>query len=66
MSEVVDKETKLEEHKKRLDTTKEKINDIDKQLTPLKQKIEEVQQSHSEYKNIQAEEGKSSKISQKY
>ncbi|XP_050464674.1 DNA repair protein RAD50 [Cataglyphis hispanica] len=58
VSEVVDKETKLEEHKKRLDTTKEKIIDIDKQLTPLKQKIEEVQQSHSEYKNIQAEEEK--------
>ncbi|KMQ92902.1 dna repair protein rad50 [Lasius niger] len=58
VSEVEDKETKLEEHKKRLDTTKEKINDIDKQLTPLKQKIEEVQQSHSEYKNIQTEEEK--------
>lgn len=51
----------MEEHRKRLDITKEKINDIDKQLIPLKQKIEEVQQSHSEYKNIQAEEGKFSK-----
>lgn len=58
VSEVENKETKLEEHKKRLDITKEKINDIDKQLVPLKQKIEEVQQSHSEYKNIQAEEEK--------
>jgi len=63
VSEVENKETKLEEHKKRLDITKEKINDIDKQLVPLKQKIEEVQQSHSEYKNIQAEEGKFSKNS---
>lgn len=58
VSEVEDKETKLEEHKKRLDTTKEKINDIDKQLVPIKQKIEEVHQSHTEYKNIQIEEEK--------
>lgn len=58
VSEVEDKETKLREHKKRLDNTKKKINDIDKQLEPVKQKIEEVQQFHSEYKNIQTEEGK--------
>lgn len=58
VSEVDDKEIKLEEQKKRLNTTKEKINDIDKQLQPLKQKIEEMQRFHSEYKNVQVEEGK--------
>ncbi|KYN15217.1 DNA repair protein RAD50 [Trachymyrmex cornetzi] len=58
VSEVQDKETKLKEQKKRLDTTKEKINDIDKQLEPVKQKLEEVQKFHSEYKNIQTEEEK--------
>lgn len=56
--EVEDKETKLEDHKKRLNTTKEKISDIDKQLEPVKQKLEKVQQFNSEYKNVQAEEGK--------
>lgn len=58
VSEVEDKEAKLEEQKKRLNTTKEKINDIDKQLKPLKQKIEEAQQFHSEYKKVQIAEGK--------
>jgi len=58
LTEVEDKEAKLENHRKKLDVTKNKINDIDKQLEPLKQKIEEVQQLNSEYKNVQAEEGK--------
>ncbi|XP_018394669.1 PREDICTED: DNA repair protein RAD50 [Cyphomyrmex costatus] len=58
LSEVQDKETKLKDQKKRLDTTKEKINDIDKQLEPVKQKLEEVQKFHLEYKNIQTEEEK--------
>lgn len=57
VNEVEDKETKLKENNKRLDTTKEKINDIDKQLEPVKRKLEEVQQFNSEYKNIQNEEG---------
>lgn len=56
--EVEAKETKLEDHKKRLDTAKEKISDIDKQLEPVKQKLEEVQQFNLEYKDVQAEEGK--------
>ncbi|KAG5322879.1 RAD50 protein, partial [Pseudoatta argentina] len=58
VSEVQDKETKLKEQKKRLDTTKEKMNDIDKQLEPVKQRLEEIQKFHSEYKNIQTEEEK--------
>jgi len=58
LTEVEDKEAKLENHRKKLDVTKNKINDIDEQLEPLKQKIEEVQQLNSEYKNVQAEEGK--------
>jgi len=58
VSEVEDKEAKLKEQQKRLDTTKEKISDIDKQLVPVKQKLEEVQQFHLEYKNVQTEEGK--------
>jgi len=58
LTEVEDKEAKLEDHRKRLDVTKNKINDIDKQLEPLKQKIEEVQQLDLEYKNAHAEEGK--------
>jgi len=62
VSEVEDKEAKLKEQKKRLDTTKEKISDIDKQLVPVKQKLEEVQQFHLEYKNVQTEEGKLKKI----
>lgn len=63
VSEVEDKEKKLTEHKKRLDTSKEKISDIDKQLEPVKQKIEEAQQFHTEYKNVQTEEGKLNKNS---
>jgi len=66
VSEVQDKEIKLKEQKKRLDTTKEKMNNIDKQLEPVKQKLEEVQKFHSEYKNIQTEEGKLKKIVLKY
>nr|XP_012218827.1 PREDICTED: DNA repair protein RAD50-like [Linepithema humile] len=58
VSEVEDRETKLEEQKKRLDTTKGKINDINEQLELLKQKIEEALQFDSEYKNVQAEEEK--------
>lgn len=63
VAEVKDKETKLEDHKKRLDTAKEKISDIDKQLAPVKQKLDEVQQFNSEYKNVQTEEGKSNENS---
>ncbi|XP_024893942.1 DNA repair protein RAD50 [Temnothorax curvispinosus] len=58
VAEVEDKENKLKDQKKRLDTAKEKISDIDKQLDPVKQKLEEVQQFHSEYKNVQSEEEK--------
>lgn len=58
VSEANDKETKLKDQKKRLDTAKEKISDIDKQLEPLKQKLDEVQKSHTEYKSIQSEEEK--------
>lgn len=61
VTEVGDKENKLKEYKKRLDTSKEKINDLDKQLEPVKQKLDEVQQVHSEYKNVQVEEGKLNK-----
>lgn len=63
VGEVKDKETKLKEHQKRLDTAKEKISDIDKQLEPVKQKLEEVQQFHSEYKTVETEEGKLNKNS---
>lgn len=63
VGEVKDKEIKLKERQKRLDTAKEKISDIDKQLEPVKQKLEEVQQFHSEYKTVQTEEGRLNKNS---
>lgn len=57
VSEVEDKENKLKEQKKRLDTTKEKISEIDRNLEPVKHKLEEIQQFHTDYKKLQNEEG---------
>lgn len=58
VSEVETKEQMLGEHEKRLVATKENINDINKELEPVKQKIEETHKLITQYKNIQAEEGK--------
>lgn len=62
VSEVEDKENKLKEQKKRLDTTKEKISEIDRNLEPVKHKLEEIQQFHTDYKKLQTEEGELKKL----
>lgn len=62
VSEVEDKENKLKEQKKRLDTTKEKISEIDRNLEPVKHKLEEIQQFHTDYKKLQNEEGELKKL----
>lgn len=58
VNEVEAKEKLLEDHEKRLVTSKEKVNDISKELEPVKQKIEETHKLISQYKNTKAEEGK--------
>lgn len=55
--EVESRENKLEECKQRFESTKEKISIIDKELESLKEKIKEMEQFHSKYKSIQADEG---------
>ncbi|XP_053973732.1 DNA repair protein RAD50 [Hylaeus volcanicus] len=58
VSEVVDKETKLEDHKKRLQNTTTKIADIDQELEPLIAEMKKLQKVDSEYKDLQTEERK--------
>lgn len=58
VTEVDAKEAKLEEYKKRLGNTMEKIDNIDKELEPIKQKFDEMERLNLEYKDVQSEEGK--------
>lgn len=61
VSEVESRESKLEDYKQRFESTKEKIDIIDKELESLKIKLKEMEQFHSEYKRIQTDEGELSK-----
>ncbi|KZC06068.1 PREDICTED: DNA repair protein RAD50 [Dufourea novaeangliae] len=56
VSEVMDKEKKLEDHKKRLETSKAKIEEIDRDLEPISQKIRNLAKKDSDYKNLEADE----------
>ncbi|XP_076621911.1 DNA repair protein rad50 isoform X1 [Colletes latitarsis] len=56
VSEVVDKETKLEDNEKRLNNIKIKIEEINQELIPINKKINKMQKLDSDYKNLQTEE----------
>lgn len=58
VSEVRDKQTKLEDHKKRLENIQTKVEEINKELVPINQKITEIKKQDSDYKDLQAEERK--------
>lgn len=66
VAEVESREAKLEEYKQRFDSTKEKIEMINKELESLKEKINEMEQFHSKYKSIQADEGESNENTCEY
>ncbi|XP_068976510.1 DNA repair protein RAD50.L isoform X1 [Bombus flavifrons] len=56
VNEVVDKEAKLEDNKKRLEDSKAKIEEFDKELEPVQQKIKKFEKLDADYKNLQNEE----------
>lgn len=63
VSEVDSKEKQLQECEQRFETTKEKIEIIDKELEDLKGKIKKKEEFHSRYKSLQADEGELTKNS---
>lgn len=56
VNEVVDKEAKFEDNKKRLEDSKAKIEEFDKELEPVQQKIKIFEKLDADYKNLQNEE----------
>ncbi|XP_017790933.1 PREDICTED: DNA repair protein RAD50 [Habropoda laboriosa] len=58
VTEVEDKETKLDDHKKRLENSKAKIQKLDKELEPVNLKIKELEKLDTDYKDLICEEKK--------
>ena len=56
VNEVIDKETKLEDNKKRLEKSKIKIEEFNKELEPVIQKIKKLEKMDVEYKDLQSEQ----------
>lgn len=56
VNEVIDKETKLEDNKKRLENSKIKIEEFNKELEPVIQKIKKLEKIDVEYKDLQSEQ----------
>ena len=56
VNEVIDKETKLEDNKKRLENSKIKIEEFNKELEPVIQKIKKLEKMDVEYKDLQSEQ----------
>lgn len=56
VNEVIDKETKLEDNKKRLENSKIKIEEFNKELEPVIQKIKKLEKIDVEYKDLQNEQ----------
>ncbi|KAG7189859.1 hypothetical protein KM043_017509 [Ampulex compressa] len=58
VGEVEDKETRLADYKRRLATTNEKMEEIDRELQPLKQKLRKIEKLDSEYNELITQEEK--------
>lgn len=56
VNEVIDKETKLQDNKKRLENSKIKIEEFNKELEPVIQKIKKLEKIDVEYKDLQSEQ----------
>lgn len=56
VNEVIDKEIKLEDNKKRLENSKIKIEEFNKELEPVIQKIKKLEKIDVEYKDLQSEQ----------
>ncbi|CAL7940101.1 unnamed protein product [Xylocopa violacea] len=55
VDEVEEKEKKLADHKKRLETSKAKIMEFNKELEPLNQKLKILEKENADYKDLQNE-----------
>lgn len=56
VNDVTDKETKLEDNKNRLERSKFKIEELNKELEPVLQKIKNFEKLDADYKDLQNEQ----------